>query len=1143
MPVILVVEPEQSLVDRITGALGATGWQVRAVASVAEALEFTASEAPLLFVVSTSVAGSLDLLDPFARRRGGPGTVALVPAGSNPGVGLHADEVLNHPFADDALRAAVDRTLRGATRRVIAESPTDAPKLTSQDIFGDLVADLDDAVKTVAPASGPPASPPRPSRPTSDSAIDRKLEETLSGILGIASPSKPPVPAPPPVASAPPSPPSAVPEPPRRAAGGDVDALLSRTLSGLDLPAGRKPSSVAPAGPPAPAARPPAATPPPPAVAPPPRRTAELDFSLLEELTKTGSRRSTPPPAVPPSATAPPAVPPVAPPSPPEKFAPPEPVTGFEAWDSTPAGLKPSGEPLPVPPIAAAPAAPPVEEPPPAEPPAPPVRVQVAAGQRFGQYMLLEKIGVGGMAEVWKARSQGVEGFQKTVAIKRILPHLTDSADFVTMFVDEAKLAAQLNHDNIIQIFDLGKIGDDYYMAMEYVEGENLRAILNKARDRGEPIPAAIALQISVRLAGALGYAHRKRDFEGQELGLVHRDVSPQNVLVSYEGNVKLCDFGIVKAVARTGHTQMGALKGKLQYMSPEQAWGRPVDQRSDLFAVGVLLFEMLTGRRLFTGDSEMQLLEAVRDCRVQAPSEANPEIPVAVDVVVAKALSREPMDRYQTADELILALQGLLARLRPEPALRDVVAYMRALFRGGADPELPQFLPEPEPAFGFVPPLVAAASFQAPSPEPPTTKVAPPMREATPAPAPVEPQVSRPAPLAPQVPREPVLPPPEPELVAEAEVELEAEPEPELAGRSLESYLPEPAPLLPPVAEPERPPLEPNATIALPVPRRLSETMPVPVRPAPPEVVEVAPVPPLAGVAFEESTKGRSWLFAAIVAALVLGGAVAWYLTRTPRPPGLPENAPSSLEAPVEGEIATPDGAPADGAVTAPSEPPGEVAPADSPTSDFDLDRAVEEKAAGKEDELRRQFEAERKRIQKEIEDAKRGEPSAAVVPPGAAKPAAEPKPVVETPVESPPPPVEPEPEPTPPPIETPPAQPPPDPAPSSPPPAPAAPSVKLGELVTMGPGVTPPQLVTFTKPQYPPLARKLRVTGEVVVSLLVDETGAVKEVRLQKGVNQNVGLNEAALEAARTARYRPAAKEGVRVKMWTTLKIPFQL
>jgi|CXWL01.1.fsa_nt_gi TonB family protein len=1125
MPVILVVEPEQSLVDRITGALGATGWQVRGVGSVAEALEFTASEAPLLFVVSTSVAGSLDLLDPFARRRGGPGTVALVPAGSNPGVGLHADEVLNHPFPDDALRAAVDRTLRGATRRVITESPTDSPKFTSQDIFGDLVADLDDAVKSVAPASGPP--PPRPSRPTSDSAIDRKLEETLSGILGIASPSKPPAPAPTPAAPPPPATPPAVPEPPRRAAGGDVEALLSRTLSGLDLPAGRKPTTVAPAGPPAPAARPPVTAPQPPAV-PPPRRTAELDFSLLEELTKTGSRRSTPPPAAAPLAPPPPVAPPVAaPPSPPEKFAPPEPVTGFEAWDSTPPGLKPSGEPLPAPPpIEAAPAAPPVEEPPAPEPPAPPVRVQVAAGQRFGQYMLLEKIGVGGMAEVWKARSQGVEGFQKTVAIKRILPHLTDSADFVTMFVDEAKLAAQLNHDNIIQIFDLGKIGDDYYMAMEYVEGENLRAILNKARDRGEPIPAAIALQIAVRLAGALGYAHRKRDFEGQELGLVHRDVSPQNVLVSYEGNVKLCDFGIVKAVARTGHTQMGALKGKLQYMSPEQAWGRPVDQRSDLFAVGVLLFEMLTGRRLFTGDSEMQLLEAVRDCRVQAPSEANPEIPVAVDVVVAKALSREPMDRYQTADELIVALQGLLARLRPEPVLRDVVAYMRALFRGGADPVLPQFLPEPEPAFGFVPPLVAAASFHPPSAEL-LPKLALPVSEA---PA---------APLVPQIPQEPVLPPPEPELVAE--VELEAEPEPELAGRTLESYLPEPAPLLPPVTEPERPPLEPNATIALPVPRRLSETLPVPVRPAPPEVVEVAPVPPLAGVALEESSKGRGWLFAAIVAALVLGGAVAWYLTRTPRPPGLPENAPSSLEAPADGEIA-PDGAPADGSGTAPSEPPGEVAPADAPTADFDLDRAVEEKAANKEEELRRQFEAESKRIQKEIEAASRGAPSAAAPPPGAAKAAPEPKPAVETPVESPPPLVEPEPEPTPAPVESA-AQPPPEAAPSPPPPAPVAPSVKLGDLITMGPGVTPPQLVSFTKPQYPPLARKLRVTGEVVVSLLVDETGTVKEVRLQKGVNQNVGLNEAALEAARTARYRPAAKEGVRVKMWTTLKIPFQL
>ncbi|MDX1996492.1 MAG: TonB family protein [Thermoanaerobaculia bacterium] len=1073
MPVILVVEPEQSSVDRIVGALGATGWQVRGVATVPAALEFTASEAPLCFVVSTTVPGAVDLLDPFARRRGGPGTVAVVPAGAGTGVGLHADEVLMTPFSDDDLRAAIDRTLRGAARRVATATPGDAPKLTSQDIFGDLVADLDDAIQTVAPAGSP--APPRTTRTSSDALIDKKLEETLSGILGIPSPTKPA-----------PGTPAA---PPRRPAATDVDKLLSQTLSGLDLPVARKPA-------------PPAASPV--APAPPPRRTQELDFSRLEELTK-GGRPPAPPRAPEPPPTV--APPPVSPP-PTVETAPPAPSLDFDAWDLTPAGLKPSGLPPPVQPVAAAREPTPVPPAAPAPPPPAPVRTPVEAGQRFGQYLLLEKIGVGGMAEVWRARSQGVEGFQKTVAIKRILPHLTDSADFVTMFVDEAKLAAQLNHDNIIQIFDLGKIGDDYYMAMEYVEGENLRGILNKARDRGEPIPAAVALQIAVRLASALGYAHRKRDFEGQELGLVHRDVSPQNVLVSYEGNVKLCDFGIVKAVARTGHTQMGALKGKLQYMSPEQAWGRPVDARSDLFSVGVLLFEMLTGRRLFTGDSEMQLLEAVRDCRIQAPSDINAEIPVAVDVVVAKALAREPADRYQSADELIQALQGLLAKMHPQPSVREVTAYMRALFRAGAEPELPRFLPEDEPAIGFVPPLVAAGAAGAVPPEP---AVAPPA-------APV---------------------PYEPELLPAIEFESEAQPwTPELGAQSFESYLPEPEPLLtpadpPPVAPPV---FEPNATVALPVARRLSETLPVPIRPAPPEVVEVAPVPALPGVAVEESPKGRSWLFAAIVAALLAGGAAAWYFTRPASLPPGAEPSPPALEpdaAPTDSEPS-----PAGDGATTPAE--GQTGLETAPASDFDLNRAVEEKAASKEEELRRQFEAERRRIQQEIEAAKGGSPAPAPTASPPPSPAPSPPEAVPAETRSEPPPDPPEPAPSPPAAtETPPVAPPSEPA-STPP---AGPTTKLGDLVSMGPGVTPPQLVTFTKPQYPPLARKLRVTGEVVVAILVDENGAAREVRLQKGVSQNVGLNEAALDAARSARYRPATKEGVRVRMWTNLKIPFQL
>ena len=196
-------------------------------------------------------------------------------------------------------------------------------------------------------------------------------------------------------------------------------------------------------------------------------------------------------------------------------------------------------------------------------------------GVRFGDYRLLDRVAVGGMAEVWRARRRGVEGFQKTVAIKKILSHLTGSLDFVTMFIDEAKLAAQLNHNNIIQIYDLGKVDDDFFIAMEFVDGKDLRSILTEAIDQQRPIPMGLALMIVAALARALDYAHRKKDFENRDLGLVHRDVSPQNVLISYEGEIKLCDFGIVKAVAKASTTQMGALKGKLQYMSSRTSLGK----------------------------------------------------------------------------------------------------------------------------------------------------------------------------------------------------------------------------------------------------------------------------------------------------------------------------------------------------------------------------------------------------------------------------------------------------------------------------------------------------------------------------------------------------------------------------------------
>ncbi len=344
-----------------------------------------------------------------------------------------------------------------------------------------------------------------------------------------------------------------------------------------------------------------------------------------------------------------------------------------------------------------APAAPPVEDKVPVSQPVFPAAVpplappkeeeEPADGVRFGQYVLQEKIATGGMAEVWKARMRGVEGFQKTVAIKKILPHLSDDKEFIEMFVDEAKLAAQLNHNNIIHIYDLGKIANSYYIAMEYVDGHDLKTILKQAEDRHQPMTIELALFIASKVASALDYAHRKRDFDEKEMGLVHRDVSPQNVLVSEDGDIKLCDFGIAKAASKVSTTQAGALKGKLQYMSPEQAWARPIDRRSDIFALATVLYEMLTARKLFTGDNEISILEQVREARVTAPSKVNEEVTPEIDRIVLKALAKEPGDRYQTAGEMARDIDSLLYNFKPTPTSADLAIYMHHLW--SAEPQI----------------------------------------------------------------------------------------------------------------------------------------------------------------------------------------------------------------------------------------------------------------------------------------------------------------------------------------------------------------------------------------------------------------------------------------------------------------------
>jgi len=302
----------------------------------------------------------------------------------------------------------------------------------------------------------------------------------------------------------------------------------------------------------------------------------------------------------------------------------------------------------------------------------------------FGPYRLIDRVAVGGMAEVFKAKRSGVEGFEKIVALKRILPHLSENKEFLDMFVDEAKMVASLTHPNIVQIFDLGRIESSYYIAMEYVHGRDLRTIIKRARNKGLRMPLDLSLRVVSQTCSALEYAHRKKDARGRPMEIVHRDVSPQNILLTFEGNVKLADFGIAKAATRVSSTDQGALRGKLLYMSPEQAWGRSIDNRSDVFSLGIVLYEMVTEQKPFlaTG-SEMTILELVRKCVITAPREINPRVPEPLDRVVMKALARNPDERYQDAGQMQRGIEKIL-RERPPVTARDLARFLELLYDRG---------------------------------------------------------------------------------------------------------------------------------------------------------------------------------------------------------------------------------------------------------------------------------------------------------------------------------------------------------------------------------------------------------------------------------------------------------------------------
>ncbi|WP_370459052.1 serine/threonine-protein kinase [Aggregicoccus sp. 17bor-14] len=299
----------------------------------------------------------------------------------------------------------------------------------------------------------------------------------------------------------------------------------------------------------------------------------------------------------------------------------------------------------------------------------------------FGNYLLLDRIGVGGMAEVWRATARDPSGLERLVAIKRILPSLAQDPDFLAMFQDEARLGGQLVHPHIARVHELGQCEDGSFIAMEYIPGKDLRALFERNRRNGAPMPLRLAVYALAQLADGLDFAHRQCDARGESLQVVHRDVSPQNAVVSYAGEVKLIDFGIARAAGMGPRGRSGALKGKFSYMSPEQVRGQPVDARSDVFALGVCLYELLTGERLFNGETDFVVLEQVREAQVEPPSRRNPRIPAALERIVLRALAREPEARYASAGEVAGDLRSFLAAQPPYPTRAELAAYMQATF------------------------------------------------------------------------------------------------------------------------------------------------------------------------------------------------------------------------------------------------------------------------------------------------------------------------------------------------------------------------------------------------------------------------------------------------------------------------------
>lgn len=301
---------------------------------------------------------------------------------------------------------------------------------------------------------------------------------------------------------------------------------------------------------------------------------------------------------------------------------------------------------------------------------------------RFGKYLLVDRIAYGGMAEIFRAKSYGVSGFEKTIVIKRILPSFAQDQEFIDMMIDEAKICASLQHANVVQIFDLGRLEGRYFIAMEYVHGIDLVHVLSRLRKAKTRLPQELACFIVSEALKGLDYAHRAAAPDGRPLNIIHRDFNPANILLSYQGEVKVADFGIAKAADRGTKTMAGGLKGKMGYLSPEQVDGsQPLDGRSDVFTAGITLWEMLATKRMFVDGSDLDILIAIRDANIPDIRQQVPELPAGLSEILQRALQRDPAARYRSAAEFREAIDDYLFDCGIKISQTHLEGYLKHLF------------------------------------------------------------------------------------------------------------------------------------------------------------------------------------------------------------------------------------------------------------------------------------------------------------------------------------------------------------------------------------------------------------------------------------------------------------------------------